>query len=87
MLCGSQDGKGGGWERVNTCTCMAESLRCSPETFTTLLISYMSIQNKKYFFLSQEKDKMSLLTLSPNATKIGESDKRYSEKTGFSIFH
>ena len=32
-------GLGGDW--------MAESLRCSPETMTTLLISYISIQNKK----------------------------------------
>ena len=28
--------------------CMAESLRCSPETITTLLISCVSIQNKKF---------------------------------------
>ena len=30
-------------------TCMAESLHCSPETITTLLISYTPIQNKKFF--------------------------------------
>ena len=27
-------------------TCMAESLCCAPETITTLLIGYTSIQNK-----------------------------------------
>ena len=31
---------GGVWGRMDTCICMAESLRCSPETITTLLISY-----------------------------------------------
>ena len=39
MLCGSLDGRGA-WGRMNTCICMAESLHCSPETITTLLISY-----------------------------------------------
>ena len=29
-------------------TCMAESIHCSPETITTLLISYTPIQNKKF---------------------------------------
>ena len=33
--------------RMDTCICIAESLRCSPETITTLLISYTPIQNKK----------------------------------------
>ena len=32
---------------VDTFICMAESLRCSPETTTTLLISYTPTQNKK----------------------------------------
>ena len=31
MLCGSLDGV---WGRMDTCTCMAESLHCSPETLT-----------------------------------------------------
>ena len=30
----------------DTCICMAESLCCSPETITTLLIGYRPIQNK-----------------------------------------
>ena len=30
-----------------SCICMAESLQCSPETITTLLIGYTLIQNKK----------------------------------------
>ena len=37
------DGRGV-WGRINTCICMAESLRCSPETITTLLIVYQSVQ-------------------------------------------
>ena len=40
MLCGSPDGKGV-WERMNTCICMAESLSCSPEIITALLIGYV----------------------------------------------
>ena len=32
---------------TDTYTCIAESLCCSPETITTLLIDYTSIQNKK----------------------------------------
>ena len=31
-----------------TYICMAESLHCSPETITVLLISYTPIQNKKF---------------------------------------
>ena len=46
MLRGSLDGRGV-WERMDTCICMAESLCCSPETLTTLLIGYTPIQNKK----------------------------------------
>ena len=41
VLCGSLDGKGG-WGRMDTGRCMAESLNCSPETITTLFISYES---------------------------------------------
>ena len=37
----------GVWERMDTCVCMAQS--CSPETITTLLTGYISIQNKKFF--------------------------------------
>ena len=46
MLYGSLDARGT-WERMDTCICMAESLLCSPETITVLLISYTPIQNKK----------------------------------------
>ena len=31
---------------MNTCIYMTESLHCSPETVTTLLIGYTQIQNK-----------------------------------------
>ena len=34
--------------RVNTCICVAESIHCSPETVTTLLIGYTPVQNKKF---------------------------------------
>ena len=46
MLCGSLDGRGV-WRRMDTCICMAKSLGCSPETFTTLLNGYTPVQNKK----------------------------------------
>ena len=38
------------WARIGTCICMAESLCCSPETTTTLLIVYTLMQNKKFKF-------------------------------------
>ena len=46
VLCASPDGRGL-WGRIDTGMCMAESLRCSPETTTTLLTDYIPIQNKK----------------------------------------
>ena len=47
MLCGSLD-REGIWGRMDTCICMAEFLCCSPETITTLFISYTPIQDKKF---------------------------------------
>ena len=47
MLCGRLDGRGIG-RRMDTCICMAESLRCSPETITTLLIGYTQTQDKQF---------------------------------------
>ena len=47
MLCGSLVQKGV-WGRMDPCMCMAESLRCLPETITTLLIGYIPIQNIKF---------------------------------------
>ena len=41
-----QPGREGGWGRMDTSICMAESLLYSPETTTTLLIGYNPIQNK-----------------------------------------
>ena len=46
MLGGSLDGRGV-WGRVGTCICIAESLHCSPEIVTTLLIGYTPMQNKQ----------------------------------------
>ena len=37
VLCGSRDGRGV-WGRMDTSVCMAESLHCSLETITVLLI-------------------------------------------------
>ena len=42
--CASLDGRGV-WGRMNTCICMAESLCCSPETTTTLLIRHFVVQS------------------------------------------
>ena len=42
MSCGSLDGRGV-WGRMDTCLCMAESLCCSSETITALLVSYSPI--------------------------------------------
>ena len=42
-------GVGRGLGRMDTCTCMAESLHCSPETITTLIGSmpiFLKVQNK-----------------------------------------
>ena len=44
MLCASLDGREV-WGRTDTCICMAESLHCSPEHITTLLIGYTPMQN------------------------------------------
>ena len=49
MSCGSLDGTGV-WGRMDTCVYMAESLCCSPETTTTLLVGYTPIQNKMFQF-------------------------------------
>ena len=40
---------GGEFGGDGSCIRMAESLLCSPETTTTLLISYTPMQNKKSF--------------------------------------
>ena len=45
MLCGSLDGRGV-WGRIDIC--MAEFFCYPPEIITTLLISYILIQNKKF---------------------------------------
>ena len=40
-----QPGREGSMWRKDTCMRMTESLYCSPETVTTLLISYIPIEN------------------------------------------
>ena len=44
MLCGNLNQRGF-WRRMDACICMAESLCCSPETITTLLISYTAAKS------------------------------------------
>ena len=44
MLCAKLGGREV-WGRMDTCICMAESLPYPPETITTVLISYTSMQN------------------------------------------
>ena len=47
-ICGSLDGRGV-WGGMDTCVCMTESLHCSPETFTMLLIGYTPTYTHKLF--------------------------------------
>ena len=47
ILCASLVGRGGA-RRMNTYICMAETLRCSPETSTSFLIDYTPIPNEKF---------------------------------------
>ena len=47
---------------ADTCVCMAELLCCSPESITTLLISYTAIQNTKS---KKKKKKHRALTTGP----------------------
>ena len=47
MLCGGLGGREI-WGRMDTYTCMAKSLCCPSKTITTLLISNIPTQNKKF---------------------------------------
>ena len=53
MFCGSPDGRGVRG-RLDTRICMAESLQCSPEKNTTLLIVYIPIHNKRFKYLKKK---------------------------------
>ena len=55
---------------MDTCVCMAESLHCSPEAITTLLIGCTQIQND-LLFLKKKKKKNQIMTLN-NVRKILE---------------
>ena len=57
MLCGSLDGRGV-WGRMDTCKNMAESLHCSHEIITTLLIGYTLTQNKKLIKKKKKKKEL-----------------------------
>ena len=54
VLRGILEGRGV-WDSVDTRICMAESLPCSPETTTTLLIGYTLTQNKKFKVKKKKK--------------------------------
>ena len=54
MLCGSLDGKAVSG-RMDTCVCMVESLRCSPETIT-MLLGNQAIPQYKIIFFEKEKE-------------------------------
>ena len=43
-----QPGQEGVWQRMDMCIGLAESLHCSPEAITTLVISYTPMQNKNF---------------------------------------
>ena len=58
MLCSSLDRRRV-WGRMDTCVCMAESVHCSPETTTILLISY--IQYKMLLVLKKDKNLKKIL--------------------------
>jgi len=67
---------GRGW--MDTCIHMAESLHCSPETITILLIGYIPIQNKKF------KRKKFLTNKSPGTDSfMGEFYETYKEELIF----
>ena len=61
MLHGSLDWRGV-WGRMDTCICMAESLRCSPETSTTLLLAIP--QCKMFLVLKKIKMKKKIVVTS-----------------------
>ena len=51
---------------METCICVAESLCCSPETITILLISYTLIQKKKF------KKKIKIVCRNANILKYAD---------------
>ena len=87
----------GVWGRMETCICMAESLCCSPETITILLISYTLIQEKSSKQIKISCRKANILRYADDTPPIAGSEeelksllmgvKEESEKTGlkFSI--
>ena len=58
VLCESLDGRGV-WGRMDTCMCVAESLHCSHETITILLMSYPLIKIKKFQVKKKEEEEAS----------------------------
>ena len=76
--CASQDGRRV-WGRMNTCICMAESLCCSPETTTMLLIRYFVVQSLSRVQLFVTPSKAALqaslsFTISWNLLRLTQSN-------------
>ena len=53
----------GVWGKMDTCVCMAESLCCSPEIITTLLIGYMPYKIKSFFKKKKNPEAFFFFTL------------------------
>ena len=61
MLCGSLDGRGV-WGRMDTCICIADSLHCSPEAITTLLMGYAAAAAAKVQSMGSQRVRYDLVT-------------------------
>ena len=78
----------GVWGRMDTCICMAESLCCSPETITTLLISYAPIQNKKFNKLEKNSKLINYTLMAESEEELKSllmKVKEESEKVGLKL--
>ena len=72
---------------MDSCICTAESLHCSPETITTLLIGYTPTQNKKFKRKKGEGEKESCFCgfgcqayrTTPSRVANGESQKAFDK--------
>ena len=61
MLYGNLEGRGV-WERVDTCIYMAESLRFSLETITTLFVNWLYPNTKNFKRRKRRKSSIALET-------------------------
>ena len=61
MLCGRLDGRGI-WGTMDTCISMTESLRCKPETITTLFVNQLYLSTEKKVLIQHCKSIILQLT-------------------------